>query len=88
MLESVRRAATPATLEDVLTQAYRVSCGSLRSHDLVEGIRAQQVDKDRNPTWWPATLPEVSAAVAFLAGDDNRFITGQTIYVNGDSSMG
>jgi NAD(P)-dependent dehydrogenase (short-subunit alcohol dehydrogenase family) len=65
-----------------------VSCGSLRSRDLVEGIRAQQVDKDRNPTWWPATLPEVSAAVAFLAGDDNRFITGQTIYVNGDSSMG
>lgn len=61
-LESVRRAAKLATLEDVLTQEYRVSCGSLRSHDLVEGIRAQLVDKDRNPKWSPATLAEVSAA--------------------------
>ncbi|MGH3559367.1 MAG: enoyl-CoA hydratase/isomerase family protein [Mycobacterium sp.] len=61
-LESVRRAAKLNTLEDVLTQEYRVSCGSLRSHDLVEGIRAQLVDKDRNPTWSPASLTEVSAA--------------------------
>lgn len=61
-LESVRRAANLDTLEDVLTQEYRVSCGSLRSHDLVEGIRAQLVDKDRNPKWSPASLTEVSAA--------------------------
>jgi enoyl-CoA hydratase len=61
-LESVRRAAKLDTLEDVLTQEYRVSCGSLRSHDLIEGIRAQLVDKDRDPKWEPATLAEVSAA--------------------------
>lgn len=61
-LAAVRRAAKLATLEDVLTQEYRVSCASLRSHDLVEGIRAQLVDKDRNPTWSPASLAEVSAA--------------------------
>ncbi|ORW02026.1 enoyl-CoA hydratase/isomerase family protein [Mycobacterium kyorinense] len=60
-LESVRRAAKLDTLEDVLRQEYRVSCGSLRSHDLVEGIRAQLVDKDRNPQWSPASLAEVSA---------------------------
>jgi 2,3-dihydroxy-2,3-dihydro-p-cumate dehydrogenase len=30
----------------------------------------------------------VAAAVAFLAGDDSRFITGQTVYVNGGASMG
>jgi enoyl-CoA hydratase len=60
-LESVRRAAKLDTLEDVLKQEYRVSCGSLRSHDLVEGIRAQLVDKDRNPQWSPRSLPEVSA---------------------------
>jgi enoyl-CoA hydratase len=60
-LESVRRAARLETLEDVLTQEYRVSCASLRSHDLVEGIRAQLVDKDRNPTWSPATPAEVTA---------------------------
>jgi enoyl-CoA hydratase len=61
-LEAVRRAAKLDTLEDVLIQDYRVSCASLRSHDLVEGIRAQLVDKDRNPKWSPASLAEVSEA--------------------------
>ncbi|HEX7321439.1 MAG TPA: enoyl-CoA hydratase/isomerase family protein [Mycobacterium sp.] len=60
--ESVRRAAQLATLEDVLVQEFRVSCASLRSHDLVEGIRAQLVDKDRNPSWSPAGLDQVDAA--------------------------
>ncbi len=61
-LESVRRAAKLSTLEDVLAQEYRVSCASLRSHDLVEGIRAQLVDKDRNPSWSPASLAAVTKA--------------------------
>jgi enoyl-CoA hydratase len=61
-LEAVRRAAKLDTLEDVLTQEYRVSCASLRSHDLMEGIRAQLIDKDRNPRWLPATLDAVTAA--------------------------
>ena len=59
-LASVRRAAGLATLEDVLVQEYRVSCASLRSHDLIEGIRAQLVDKDRNPKWSPASLEAVT----------------------------
>jgi enoyl-CoA hydratase len=59
-LEAVRRAAHLETLEDVLRQEYRTSCGSLRSHDLVEGIRAQVIDKDRNPKWSPATLSAVT----------------------------
>jgi enoyl-CoA hydratase len=61
-VEVVRRAAKLETLEDVLIQDYRVSSASSRSHDLVEGIRAQIIDKDRNPKWSPATLAEVSAA--------------------------
>jgi enoyl-CoA hydratase len=61
-LQAVRRAAKLETLEDVLTQDYRVSSASARSHDLVEGIRAQIIDKDRNPKWSPATLAEVTAA--------------------------
>lgn len=61
-LEAVRRAAELETLKDVLVQDYRVSSASLRSHDLVEGIRAQLIDKDRNPKWSPAQLAAVTAA--------------------------
>jgi len=61
-LQAVRRAAKLKTLEDVLQQDYRVSSASVRSHDLVEGIRAQLIDKDRNPKWSPATLSAVTAA--------------------------
>jgi enoyl-CoA hydratase len=61
-LQAVRRAAKLETLEDVLTQDYRVSSASLSSHDLVEGIRAQLIDKDRNPKWSPPTLAAVTAA--------------------------
>ena len=72
-LEAVRRAAKLDTLEDVLRQEYRVSCATLRSHDLVEGIRAQLVDKDRNPQWSPSALSAVTAAdvEAFFAPADN-----------------
>lgn len=61
-LEAVRRAAKLETLKDVLVQDYRVSSASLRSHDLVEGIRAQLIDKDRDPKWSPAQLAAVTAA--------------------------
>jgi len=61
-LEAIRRAAKLETLEDVLRQEYRTSVGALRSHDLVEGIRAQVIDKDRNPKWSPASLAAVTTA--------------------------
>lgn len=61
-LEALRRAAKLDTLEDVLRQEYRTSCGALRSHDFVEGIRAQVIDKDRNPKWSPASLAAVTTA--------------------------
>lgn len=61
-LEAVRRAAKLETLEDVLQQEYRTSCASVKSHDFVEGIRAQLVDKDRNPQWSPASLSAVTPA--------------------------
>jgi enoyl-CoA hydratase len=61
-LAAVRRAAALPSLDDVLVQEYRVSCASLRSHDFVEGIRAQLVDKDRNPQWSPSSLAAVTEA--------------------------
>lgn len=71
-LAALRRAAAMSSLEDVLVQEYRVSCASLRSHDFVEGIRAQLVDKDRNPQWSPSSLAEVTdedVAAYFLPAD-------------------
>ncbi|MCX6483451.1 MAG: enoyl-CoA hydratase/isomerase family protein [Mycobacterium sp.] len=59
-LASIRRAATYTTLEETLVAEYRVSCAAARSHDLLEGIRAQVVDKDRNPTWSPVSLAAVT----------------------------
>jgi enoyl-CoA hydratase len=61
-LAAIRRAADLDTLEDVLRQEFRTSCAALRSHDLVEGIRAQIIDKDRNPKWSPSTLAQCAPA--------------------------
>ncbi|MGW6543470.1 enoyl-CoA hydratase/isomerase family protein [Streptomyces massasporeus] len=68
-LASLRRARKLGTLELVLNQEYRVSCAALDTPDLVEGIRAQVVDKDRRPSWSPKTLGEVTDA------DVERFFT-------------
>jgi enoyl-CoA hydratase len=68
-LASLRRARALGTLEEVLNQEYRVSCAALGIPDLVEGIRAQVVDKDRRPRWSPASLTEVTDT------DVQRFFT-------------
>ncbi|MFD9407907.1 enoyl-CoA hydratase/isomerase family protein [Streptomyces sp. NPDC059989] len=60
-LAALRRARGLGPLERVLEQEYRISCAALASLDLVEGIRAQVIDKDRTPHWSPATLAEVTA---------------------------
>ncbi|MFF5979247.1 enoyl-CoA hydratase/isomerase family protein [Streptomyces olindensis] len=69
-LASLRRARALGTLDRVLEQEYRVSCAALGTPDLVEGIRAQVVDKDRRPRWSPKTLAEVTDA------DVERFFSG------------
>jgi enoyl-CoA hydratase len=58
--EAVRRARELPTIGAVIDQEFRVSWVCSASHDLVEGIRAQVIDKDRNPRWSPATLDAVS----------------------------
>ncbi len=61
-LRSLRNARADANLEQALDREYRVSIAALGTHDLVEGIRAQVIDKDREPRWSPATLAEVTDA--------------------------
>lgn len=58
-LESLRRARDLETLEDALRQEYRVSLRALAAPDFAEGVRAQVIDKDRNPRWQPAGFDEV-----------------------------
>ncbi|MFI8962982.1 enoyl-CoA hydratase/isomerase family protein [Streptomyces sp. NPDC053493] len=59
-LAAIRRARTLDSLEAALNMEFRLSCAALTSPDLPEGIRAQVVDKDRDPHWTPATLAEVT----------------------------
>ncbi|MEO8283407.1 MAG: enoyl-CoA hydratase/isomerase family protein [Pseudarthrobacter sp.] len=60
-LESLRR-VRGLSLAEALAQEYRVGLRSLEGQDFREGIRAQVVDKDRNPQWKPASLAGVTAA--------------------------
>ncbi|MEE4492971.1 enoyl-CoA hydratase/isomerase family protein [Streptomyces sp. BE230] len=59
-LAALRRARRLESLEAALDQEYRVSSTAFTRPDLVEGVRAQIVDKDRNPRWSPAGLAEVT----------------------------
>jgi enoyl-CoA hydratase len=60
-LASLRR-VRGLSLPEALAQEYRVGLRSLEGPDFREGIRAQVVDKDRNPEWKPASLAEVTPA--------------------------
>lgn len=60
--EARRRGAELPSLEAALEQELRIVAHAITTHDLVEGIRAQLVDKDRDPRWRPATLAEVTGA--------------------------
>ena len=59
-LRALRGVAELGSLERVLEQEYRTSCAALSSADLVEGVRAQVIDKDRSPRWSPPSLEDVT----------------------------
>jgi len=61
-LEAVRRARALPDLGSALVEEYRVSRHAASSHDFVEGIRAQLVDKDRTPQWHPRRFADIDAS--------------------------
>ncbi|PKI91616.1 3-hydroxyisobutyryl-CoA hydrolase [Actinomycetales bacterium SN12] len=61
-LDAVREARGMSGVREALEGEYRRVMWFGHNHpDLVEGIRAQLVDKDRDPKWQPATVAELPA---------------------------
>lgn len=59
-LRALREARRFPSLEACLELEYRISCAFLDTSDLLEGIRATLIDKDRAPRWRPARLEDVT----------------------------
>jgi len=67
-LAAVRRARELPDLRAALAQEYGLVMWFATSQpDLLEGIRAQLVDKDRTPRWQPATIRELTPDAAASA---------------------
>ncbi len=73
-LELVRAARAEPGIEAALTREFRFTARSLSDGDLLEGIRAQVIDKDRNPEWrdtLDGVRPAQVAAMLAPLGDDD-----------------
>jgi len=51
------------SFEDAMRMEFRMAIRCNQGHDFFEGVRAQVVDKDRNPKWSPPTLDQVDDAL-------------------------
>ena len=71
-LASLRRARAFTSLEQALDQEFRVSLRLAAGTEVTEGIRAQVIDKDRQPKWSPATLYEVGDVKSYFASLGDR----------------
>lgn len=56
------RDAADKTLPEALADEYRIALRCMLHPDMAEGIRAQVIDKDRNPAWRHAEHSAVTAA--------------------------
>ncbi|GIX14446.1 MAG: enoyl-CoA hydratase [Paracoccaceae bacterium] len=61
-LEMLRRTDPQAGIEAALALEYRFVSRCMEHGDFLEGIRAQIIDKDRNPRWRHRSLAEVTPA--------------------------
>lgn len=57
--EAIRR-GSKKNFKEVMTQELDLSLGFLKTQDFYEGIRAQLIDKDRNPKWSHETVGQVT----------------------------
>jgi enoyl-CoA hydratase len=74
------------TLKEALITEFRLAARFVVSHDFREGVRAQLVEKDRNPRWQPATLADVTegmvAACFAPLGDQELQLTDHWVLVD------
>ena len=59
-LAALRSSHELPDLEAAFDRDYRIASRFTRGTEVIEGIRAQVIDKDRDPHWSPATLAEVT----------------------------
>lgn len=62
-LAMVRAARKDGRIQDSLSREYRFTHRATESSDFLEGVRAQIIDKDRNPNWSAAADPATVAAM-------------------------
>ena len=77
-LQALRNARRFQDLAASLSQEFRLAQACEKGHDLVEGIRAAIVDKDRNPKWSPATLEDVTSETVDACFNDTMV---ETLYL-------
>jgi enoyl-CoA hydratase len=85
-LEALRRARGASSLEEALDQEYRVSRHLSMRSDFAEGIRAQLVDKDRNPRWSVsrhADITDADVALFFAAPSDGDLGLAHAVVTEG-----
>jgi enoyl-CoA hydratase len=62
-LRNMRDAAKFRRIEECFVQDYRIALACVAGHDMIEGIRAMIVEKDRIPKWRPDTLERVTPQI-------------------------
>jgi enoyl-CoA hydratase len=77
-LKLLRLARTASSLEECLVREYRAACEVFRSDDFREGVRAAVIDKDRNPSWSPPRVEDVTPQMlapyfAEIGADELKF---------------
>ena len=77
-LKLLRLARKSSSLEECLVREYRAALEVFRSDDFREGVRAAVIDKDRNPSWSPPRIedvtPEMLASyLAEIGADELKF---------------